>query len=429
MIHAARVAETSGSACDLPHHVKQLICVDDALGRIAQHVMPVPGTETLATPDARGRILAQALRSRAMVPPFDTAAMDGYALDTNSLSGAGPWVLPVVMRVPAGQVAARALSAGSAAQIFTGAPVPNGVDAVVMQEQVHREGDRIHLSHAPVPGANIRRAGNDMDRGDVVLDGGHLLTARGIGAAAAAGASQLVLRRRVRVGLLVTGDELRGPCDLRHAQDAQISDINTPMLRAVLDRPGLDLVAVLHGTDTRAGLRRQLADLASRTDLVVTTGGLSVGAEDHVKPALADLGAELLFSSVAIKPGKPVSLGRLGAATWIGLPGNPLAAFVTWQVFGPAVLRRLTGQSGSGPRTRPVVLAHPIRRRAGRSEFRLASLSGRDAHGRDIVSFEAATFSGRVGGLPHCDGMIHLPADMSALPQGTLVAFHGFEEC
>lgn len=424
MRDAARAADTPSCACDLPQHVTPLMSVDDALDGIAQNVSPVSGTETLPGCETKGRILAQTLRSHTMAPPFDSAAMDGYAVDTTSLSGGGPWDLPVVMRLAAGQAPAGVLSGAVAAQIFTGAPVPNGADAVVVQELVQREGDRIRLTHRPAPGAHIRRTGSDMRRGDSVLQSGALLTARGIAAAAAAGAAQLSVRRRVRVGLLVTGDELRQPCEVRDGP--QICDVNTPMLRAVLDRPELDLVAVRHGSDSRAGLRRQLADLASGVDLVVTTGGLSVGAEDHVKPALAGLGAELIFSGVAIKPGKPVSLGRVGSTTWIGLPGNPLAAFVTWQVFGSAVLRCLTGQSASGARTRHVTLAQAIRRKPGRCEFRLAKIIGRDAQGCEIVSFEAAPSSGRVGGLPHCDGLIHLPADSAVLPQGTQVGFHPF---
>jgi molybdopterin molybdotransferase len=166
--------------------------------------------------------------------------------------------------------------------------------------------------------------------------------------------------------------------------------------------------------------------MAAQADLVITTGGISVGEEDHVKPAFMALEGEVLFSGVAIKPGKPVSVGGIGKAYWLGLPGNPVSAFVTWQVFGMALIRALTGERTGAPTRRHVVIASEIRRKRGRCELRPATLAGFDSHGREIVSFEDATHSARVGLLSRADGLMFLPADAECLPAGALVEFQPF---
>lgn len=421
-IHPAIAAP--GCGCDGPGARATLIGVEDALSRIAGNVGPVCGEEEVALWQATGRVLARPVRSIAMAPPFDNAAMDGYAVVTTALTGDGPWVLPVVARVTAGQGGGPPIASAVAVRIFTGAPVPDGADAVVMQEDVTRHGDDIHLSRRPEPGHNIRRAGEDMVAGATVVARGCRLGPRQIAACAAAGAGHVHVRSEPRVVLLVTGNEVQAPGADRSA--AQIWDINTPMLSAALRGAGVTLVTVERSADNRAGLARQIRDMAARSDLVVTTGGISVGEEDHVKSALADAGGTVLFSGVAIKPGKPVSFGRIGSTAWLGLPGNPLSAFVTWLVFGAALIRALSGETGAGPARRHVVTAAPIRRKPGRCELRLASLVGFDALGREIATFNNATHSGRVGGLPHADGLIYLPSDVDTLPAGAFVAFMPF---
>lgn len=359
-----------------------------------------------------------------MAPAFDNAAMDGYAVETSALAGPGPWVLPVVARIPAGQGTTTSVAGAVAARIFTGAPIPGGADAVVMQEDVRRDGDVIHLSRRPAPGLNIRRAGSDLARGVTVLDNGQRLGPKEIAVCAAAGAGIVRVRRRLRVALLVTGDEVRRAGGAREA--AQTWDVNTPMLTASLAAAGVELVASAHCADILADLVRQFDDLAARADLVITTGGISVGEEDLVKPAFMSLGGEILFSGVTIKPGKPVTVGRIGKAYWLGLPGNPVSAFVTWQVFGMALIRALTGERTGAPARRHVVTASEIRRKPGRCELRPATLAGFDSHGREIVSFDDATHSARVGLLSLADGLMFLPADADCLPAGALVEFQPF---
>jgi molybdopterin molybdotransferase len=419
-----QVVASPGCGCDGQDMPTPLVSIDEALARIAGHAAPVDGIEAVTLDSAVGRILAKPVRSRSMAPAFDNAAMDGYAVATSALTGSAPWMLRVVARVPAGQETTASVAGAVAARVFTGAPIPHGADAVVMQEDVIRNGDDIHLSRRPTPGLNIRRAGTDLAKGATVLEKGHRLAPRGIAACAAAGAGIVRVRRRLRVALLVTGDEVRTHGAAREA--AQIWDVNTPMLMTSLVAAGVEIVVCTHGADTRVDLVRQLEDMAARADLVITTGGISVGDEDHVKPAVASLGGEILFSGVAIKPGKPVSCGRIGKAHWLGLPGNPLSAYVTWQVFGLALIRGLTGEMASAPARRHVVAATAIRRKPGRCELRPATLAGFDSHGRQIVQFENATHSARVGRLPMADGLMFLPADAENLPAGALVEFQPF---
>lgn len=415
---------SQGCGCDRRDTLRTLISIDEALALITDRTPAVAETEEIALGHALGRVLARPVRSVCMTPPFDNAAMDGYAVVTAALTGAGPWALEVTERVPAGQPASHPLSGLRAARVFTGAPVPAGSDAVIMQEDIERSGATIHINHRPAPGLNIRRAGSEMAAGATAVAQGQRLGPRQIAACAAAGAGNVLVRRRLRVALLVTGDEVRQTGGGRG--ESQIWDVNTPMLAAALTRPDIDLVAVEHGDDNPDGLFLQIADMARDADLVITTGGISVGEEDHVKPALLAMGAEILFSGVAIKPGKPVSFGRARGAAWLGLPGNPLSAFVTWQLFGTALLRRLTGETGDGTARRLVVAAQDIARKPGRCELRPAICTGVDPQGREVVTFEGESHASRVLGLAEADGLVFLPADSAFLPAGALLEFQPF---
>lgn len=415
-----------GCSCDADPRNGSLITINEALAQIARLVAPVPETEYVATGLGQGRVLARSVRSEGAVPPFNNAAMDGYAVRTADLHGPAPWRLPVQGRVAAGQAQVPRLKAGSAIQVFTGAPMPDGADAVVMQEHVTRIGDSLRIDWPVERHGHIRFAGEDMKAGRTILREGWALTARDIAACAAAGAEQLCVRRPVRVALLVTGDEVTPPG--APLGPSGIRDVNTPMLRAAIEAAGATLCAVGAGADNRCGLRTQLSEMARTADLVITTGGISVGEADHVKPALADQGARIAFSGVAMKPGKPVSFGRVGAAHWLGLPGNPLSAFVTWTLFGPAILAALLGQTLWQPRRRTVVTRDPMHRKPGRCELRLARIDGMDGRGREVVRFESATHSGRVSTLALSDGLILLPAETETLPAGALVEFQPFAD-
>lgn len=416
--------ESNGCGCDDLAPRGSLISIDEGLTRIARLTQPVPETELVPLAQAVGRVLAKSVRSLGMVPPFDNAAMDGYAIHAGDLSGEGPWSLPVEGRVAAGYVPSNKLSRGSAMQVLTGAPVPDGANAVVMQEQVQRTGNHIRLKAVVKRGNHIRCAGEDMAPGKIIVRAGRSLTARDIAACAAAGQESVCVTRRVRVALLITGDEVVQQGQTRGA--AAIWDVNTPMLSTAIATPDIELCSVQVAGDTGHELRVQLGDLSQKVDLIVTTGGISVGEEDHVKPALSELSAKIAFSGVALKPGKPVSFGHVGRAFWLGLPGNPLSAFVTWQIFGAAVRSSLTGQSQRPVRRRHVVLQRALHHKPGRCELRLTRLTGFDGAGRDIADFAEATHSGRVSLLPEMDGLLFIPADTEELPCGALVEFHPF---
>jgi molybdopterin molybdotransferase len=414
----------TGCGCDDIARPGSLISIDEALSRIEGLTQAAPETELVTLAQAVGRVLAQPVQSRGMVPPFDNAAMDGFAIHTGDLCGDGPWSLAIGGRIAAGDIPLCELRRKEAIQVFTGAPVPKGADAVVMQEQVLRSDTHIRLTGLVKPGSNIRRVGEDMAMGRIVVPAGRSLSPRDIAACAAAGYQAVPVIRRIRAALLVTGDEVVQQGQTRGA--AAIWDVNTPMLSAAIAAPGIDLCSIQIAGDTRHGLRAQLAELSQKVDLIVTTGGISVGEEDHVKPALSDLSARIAFSGVAVKPGKPVSFGHVGRAAWLGLPGNPLSAFVTWQIFGAALCRSLSGQTQGAVRRRHVVLQRVLHHKPGRCELRLAGLTGFDSAGREVVDFVDATRSGRVSQLSDMDGLLFIPAETEDLPGGALVEFHPF---
>ena len=400
-----------------------LVTVDDALALVDHVVAPVSGIEILPLGQAQGRVLATAVRAESPVPHFDNAAMDGYALDSAALAGPGPWLLRVDGCIPAGKTG-RALPARSAAQIFTGAPVPPGTSAVIAQEDVHREGECIRLTRRPRPGENIRRAGSDMAAGTQVMAAGDRLGPVEIAAAAAVGRKELAVRRRIRVAVLVTGDELCAAGD--PLLPAVIHDVNGPMLAALLDRPEVELVASKWTGDSLDAIADTLSRLSREADLVVTTGGVSVGAADFLRLAMIRLGERLHFTGVAMKPGKPVAFGTLGRALWLGLPGNPLAVLTGWALFGGRVLDRFSGARATRPLRRRVVAGRPLSHQAGRCEFRPARLIGLDGGGREMIRFPPATRSHRLSDIIGFDGFALLPAETETIPPGGWIEFLPF---
>ena len=421
---ALDVQKTDHCNCCSDDSGSRLVGVDGALDIISKRAVPIRATETLALHAAKGRALAQDVTARADAPPFDNAAVDGYALHTDALQSNGPWRLRVVERVAAGETASTNISGLFATRIFTGAPVPSGTNAVVMQEDVSPSGSTVTLHRAVKAGANIRYSGEDMARGDCVLRRGTTLSPAGMAASAAAGFGQVDVVRPIRVALVVTGDEVQTPGT--PLSPGGIWDVNMPMLCGLLARPLIDLIQVVHVKDRHGCTKSLLQELSSEADLIITSGGLSVGEEDHVRPAISELGGHIDFSGVAIKPGKPVSFGRLGSSLWLGLPGNPLAAFTTWHIFGEAILRGLTVQENHKSFKRNVLLSQPIRRKIGRCELRLAQIAGYSANGQEMVKFQDATHSGRVAALPTADGLIFLPQDVDFLPHGAMVEFLPF---
>jgi molybdopterin molybdotransferase len=317
---------------------KGLLNVDEALERLLAGARPVAETETVPTLSATGRVLAAAQRSTMNVPPMDNSAMDGYAVRVADIRAAGA-KLRVSQRIPAGAVP-QPLAPGTAARIFTGAPVPTGADAIVMQEHCTVDGDAVVVNTVPVPEEWVRRAGSDIRSGDTILPAGVRLRPQDIGLAASVGIASLPVHRRVRLGLFFTGDELVMPGDpLPPGRIYNSNRFTLNGLARTFDCDVRDYGIVPDSLEaTRAALRRA----ASECDVIVTSGGVSVGEADFVKPAVEAEG-ELLMWKIAMKPGRPLAFGRAGGASFIGLPGNPVSSFVTFLIFVRPFLLRTQG--------------------------------------------------------------------------------------
>lgn len=410
-----------GCGCDAAGLAGNLLSIDDALARIASHVTAVTGTERLPITAALGRTLAEPVVASAPQPRFDNAAMDGYAVSSADLSGDGPWLLKIAGRIPAGCGEGHKVQPGTVARIFTGAPLPVGSDAVVMQEKVQASGNVIIIRDRVPPGLHVRKAGEELQAGAVVLQKGQSLGVREIAAAASSGCAFVLVKRRIRVAILATGNEVR-PVGTSLAR-GEIWDVNTPMLQAALTTPQIEISSVFRAADEPHAIRKAFEELSADNDLVISTGAVSVGEEDHVKSVLRTLGCKPVFSGVAIKPGKPISFGTVNGAHWLGLPGNPVSAFVTWRLFGQAILNCLSGRSANGPDRRLVVAGGAIQHRQGRCELRPARLAGIDPTGREIVLCDTATHSARICTLQKADGLVFLPVDADELPEGALLEF------
>lgn len=392
--------------------------VDVALARALALCAPVPGTEALAPAAAAGRVTSGPALGRRALPSFDNAAMDGFALRLADLAGPGPWTLPVALRIRAGD-AAPPLPPGAAARILTGAPVPEGADAIVAQEDCDVAAGTIRLRAHPAPGQHLRRRSEDLAEGAQVVPAGCLIGPPQAGALAAAGLPTVEVRRRLRVGVLVTGAELLAP----GAADgpALIGDANTPMLIAALTAPWIELLPPLRCGDDPEAIVAALGNLAGRVDLIVTTGGVSVGDEDHMRAAIRTAGGRIALSGVAMKPGKPLSFGRVGGAFWLGLPGNPVAVHVGWTVFGLPVAAALAGLAHPPLRKIAARLTAPVDHSPGRCEFRPATITGYGADGAMGVACLPDAGSHRIVHLAGAEALVLIPATEAGLPAGGLV--------
>ena len=339
--------------------MRAMLDFDEALARLLAGAQPLCETEAVPTQAAAGRVLAQALHSTLDVPPLDNSSMDGYALRCADVAVAGAQ-LQVAQRIPAGSVG-QLLAPGTAARIFTGAPLPAGADAVVMQELCGVEGDLLTVNHLPQPGEWIRRRGEDIAAGAEVLAAGTRLSAAHVGVAASVGAAQLTVFRRLRVALFSTGDELTMPGE--PLKPGGIYNSNRYTLRALLEGLGCTVDDFGIVPDSREATRAALRAAAAGNDLILTSGGVSVGEEDHVKPAVEAEGALDLWK-IAIKPGKPLAFGAVrrevgagnmenavatAAAAFIGLPGNPVSSFVTFLMLVRPFILRAQGASSVTP--------------------------------------------------------------------------------
>jgi len=410
--------------CDAPEDGR-LVSVDAALTRglaLAAGLPPL-AVETVPLAAATGRVLAVEARAPAPLPSFDNSAMDGYAVRLADLAGAGPWRLPVSGRVAAGE-AAPAMTPGAALRILTGAPAPADADAVLMQEHVAREGDAIRIAARPRAGLNIRRAGEDLASGGRILPAGAVIGPREAAALAAVGMGAVPVRRRLRAALVCTGSELRAPGE--PLGPGQIWDANRYALGAAMAAPWIEVADLGVAADDPAALSAVLREAAAGADLVVTTGGVSVGDEDHMPRLFREAGGEAHVLKVAMKPGKPFALGRLGDAIWLGLPGNPVSAFTAWTVFGARVAAERAGVADHAPRSLLARADFALTRRPGRCEFRPARLTGTAPGGAPTVALLSPSFSARIALLAAADGLALIPAEEEEIRRGDLLGFMPF---
>jgi molybdopterin molybdotransferase len=375
------------------------------------------GPERVAIDAACGRVLAEDLVSAADLPAFDYSAMDGYAVASASFAGAGPWTLPVLGESRTGGVPEDLLP-GCACRIFTGAPVPRGADAVVMQERVARAGERATFDAKPKPGAHIRRRGEDLARGAVAIERGTRLRPAHVGLAATCDRAWVDVARRPLVTVVSTGDELRSPGTAASVgRETSIPESNGVALRAMAERAGAAARIAPIVPDDREATERAIAVALDGCDVLVTVGGVSVGDHDWVRPALEGTGVTLDFWKVAIKPGKPLVLGRRGRSIVVGLPGNPASAMITFALFGLPLLRAMQGDRAPVAPRRTARCAGFTRAEGGRTEFvRVALAQGDD--GETWASPLANQASGATASLARADALLRVPAEATQIARG-----------
>jgi molybdopterin molybdotransferase len=395
-----------------------LLSVDDARALIMERLRPVTAVETIVLAEAHGRVLAEPIIAPIDLPPFDNSAVDGYAVRHADLS-AGPTVLPVVGRVAAGSSAAGVDDAPHAVRIFTGAPMPDGFDTVFMQEDVEtRPGGVVVLPAGLKRGANRRLKGEDLARGAVALEAGRRITSRELALLAALGQAELPVRAALRVALFSTGDEIVSPGGPLH--EAGLYDANRFMLASLLRRAGCLVTDLGIVRDRRESLAEALAGASSGNDLLITSGGVSTGEEDHVKAAVESAGS-LAFWRLGIKPGRPVALGVVRGTPFIGLPGNPVAVFVTFVQIARALVARLSGETYAPPLPFPVEAGFGYRKKEGRREYVRVRLERRE--GRVIAHKHPREGAGVITSMTATDGLVELPESVTRVEQGESVGF------
>ncbi|WP_423196945.1 MULTISPECIES: molybdopterin molybdotransferase MoeA [unclassified Cupriavidus] len=393
-----------------------MLTLVQALDALLAGARVVPDTETVDTLAANGRVLAAPVTSTLRVPPADNTAMDGYAVRAADITAPGVR-LPVSQRIPAGHVGA-ALAAGTAARIFTGGLIPPGADAVIMQEQCAADGDAVVIRHVPKAGEWIRRAGEDIEAGSVILPAGTRLTPQAMGLAASVGQATLEVRRRTRVAVFFTGDELAMPGE--PLKPGAIYNSNRFTLRGLLENLGCEVTDFGIVPDTLAATRETLRRAAAGHDVILTSGGVSVGEEDHVRPAVLAEGRLDLWQ-IAIKPGKPLAFGAVGDAAFLGLPGNPVSSFVTFLLFVRPFLLRMQGVQAVVPRRLPLRADFDLTRGDRRNEFLRARINAEG--GLELFPNQS---SGVLTSTVWGDGLIDNPPD-HPIRRGDLVPFIPFQ--
>ena len=396
-----------------------LMPVDAALSLIAERIKPVAQPEVVPLSRADGRVVAQDILSPIALPPFANSAVDGYAVRHADLDPQGATKLPLRGRVAAGGSAARLTAQGVAVRVFTGAPLPADADTVFMQEDAKATPNHVTLPPGLRRGANLRHAGEDIARNAVLLPAGRRMRPQDVALAAAVGLSCVAVRRRLKVALFSTGDELAEPG--QPLAEGAIYDSNRLLLSGLLQRFGAEVSDLGILRDDRSELARRLAAAASGHDLILTSGGVSTGEEDHVKAAVEAIG-KLVFWRLAIKPGRPVAMGMIDGVPFAGLPGNPVAVFVTFCHVVRPLLARLNGMELAPLEPFKVRAAFSYRKKPGRREYARVTLRASPDGTVEAVKHPQEG-AGILTSLTETDGLAELAEEMSAIAPGDVVGF------
>jgi len=402
-----------------------LMPLAEALALLESRVQAVAEAESRPLAACLGRILRVPLVAESAVPPHDNAAVDGYALRFEDLAPDTETFLPIGGRAAAGHPLDRPIEPGEAVRIFTGAPMPAGADTVMMQEDCRVEGRRVVLRPGIKRGANRRRAGEDIAAGSEVLPAGRRLRPWDLGLAASLGRRELTVSRPLRVALCSTGDELVEPGEER--RPGQVFDANRPSVAALLRGQGCQVSDIGILADKAGTIRAGLEAAARTSDLIVTTGGVSDGEEDHVKAALEAAGGRLHFWRLAIKPGRPVAMGQIGDTAVIGLPGNPVACVVTFAALVRPLLGRLSGATLEPYLQFPVALGFEHRKKAGRQEWLRVSLERR-TEGLPVARRFPREGAGILSSLAGSEGFLMLEESLTEIAAGTTLPFVPYSE-
>jgi molybdopterin molybdotransferase len=392
---------------------RNLISIDEARRLVLDRVEPLP-VQTLGLETAAGRVLAEDASATVDLPPFDSSAMDGFALRSSDTPGR----LPVVHRIAAGAPAPCSLEAGEAMGIATGGLVPQGADAVVPFEYVVEHDNTIEVEQSVEPGANVRPAGGDIGFGETVVEAGARLEARHLAALAAAGIPEVRVARRPRAAVVVTGSELRPPGE--PLVPGQIYEANGVLLEAQLASAGAEVDRASSVVDEETAHRAALAQ-GLEADVLVTSGGVSVGPHDLVRAILAELGVEEVFWGVSVKPGKPISFGVAGNRLVFGLPGNPVSVLVGFELFVRPALLALQGGAEPGPRFERGVLGSQLTRNPGRDELVRARV--RRLSDGPVLEPLAGRESHMIARAAGADALVLVPRGVGALAAGEPVEF------
>lgn len=395
--------------------------VQDALDLLEARVRPMVSREEVSLAECAGRIAATPVMARRPAPASANSAVDGYAYRAESLARNNGGVLRALDgNAAAGHPWAGSVPAGHALRIFTGAVLPEGADTIVLQEDVDAEGGAVRILRPPRAGANVRRAGEDLMEGDLAVQAGRRMRPQDLAQAASGGVGRMEVFRRLRVGILSTGDELRSPERLR--EPAEVADANRPMLLALARSQGFEVSDLGVVGDRGEAVRHALDRAAESCDALITSGGASGGDEDHLSRILSGEGNMHVWR-IAVKPGRPLAMGSWRGVQVCGLPGNPVAAFVCFLIFARPVLLRLAGSEWVSPRRYALPVSAALKKRPGRHEFLRARLGPEGT----LERFHSEG-SGLIGGLRWSDGLIELSSAVTRVESGGLVPYLPYSE-